>query len=352
MEIVRFLQELVQQFFTFFSFPALGINGLDIIIILVFGFYAFEGYSLGLIAAALDLISFIVAFLIALKTYGAFAALLAAHTHISRGFLHAIGFFVIAFVCEVGINILFRRLAKRIHLYDYFIQQPHDRSLIKQLNHPLGIIPGFLSAFIILAFLFSVMLSFPTSPYFKNLITQSRFGGYLVDNSQQFEKTLNGVFGGAITETLNFLTVEPKSNERISLGFTVTSVTIDQQAEEQMFTMVNHERTSRGLKPLVLSEDLRSLARRHSKDMFARGYFSHYNPEGQSPFDRMAEAGITYTAAGENLALAPSTELAMQGLMQSPGHRANILSKDFGHIGIGVIDAGIYGKMFTQEFTD
>ncbi len=86
--------------------------------------------------------------------------------------------------------------------------------------------------------------------------------------------------------------------------------------------------------------------------MLARGYFSHYTPEGLSPFDRMAKANIAFIAAGENLAFAPNVTLAMQGLMQSPGHRANILSKDFGRVGIGVLDAGIYGEMFVQEFKD
>jgi uncharacterized protein YkwD len=86
--------------------------------------------------------------------------------------------------------------------------------------------------------------------------------------------------------------------------------------------------------------------------MFTRGYFSHYTPGGVSPFDRMADAGVTYVYAGENLALAPSTDLAMQGLMNSPGHRANILNPNFNKIGIGVIDGGIYGKMYSQEFTN
>lgn len=66
----------------------------------------------------------------------------------------------------------------------------------------------------------------------------------------------------------------------------------------------------------------------------------------------MENAGIKFVAAGENLALAPSTELAMEGLMNSPGHRANILSPQFGKIGIGAMQGGIYGLMFTQEFTD
>ncbi|MEO5953203.1 MAG: CAP domain-containing protein, partial [Chloroflexia bacterium] len=67
---------------------------------------------------------------------------------------------------------------------------------------------------------------------------------------------------------------------------------------------------------------------------------------------RMDTAGITYRTAGENLALAPSLDIAHEGLMNSPGHRANILNADFGRVGIGVLDGGVYGKMFVQEFRD
>ncbi|KKR88441.1 MAG: SCP-like protein extracellular [Candidatus Gottesmanbacteria bacterium GW2011_GWA2_41_12] len=66
----------------------------------------------------------------------------------------------------------------------------------------------------------------------------------------------------------------------------------------------------------------------------------------------MKNAGIFYTEAGENLAFAPNVNIAHAGLMNSPGHRANILSPDFGKVGIGVIDGGIYGEMFVQKFTD
>ena len=66
----------------------------------------------------------------------------------------------------------------------------------------------------------------------------------------------------------------------------------------------------------------------------------------------MEKAGISYQAAGENLAYAPNVDVAHTGLMNSEGHRANILSADFGKVGIGVIDGGVYGKMFVQEFTD
>jgi uncharacterized protein YkwD len=119
-----------------------------------------------------------------------------------------------------------------------------------------------------------------------------------------------------------------------------------------MFADVNNERTSRSLAALAFSDNLAAVARAHCSDMLKRGYFSHYTPEGLSPFDRMTEANIIFNNAGENLALAPNVDLAMKGLMQSPGHKANILSTNFHRIGVGVIDGGIYGEMFCQEFTD
>jgi uncharacterized protein YkwD len=84
--------------------------------------------------------------------------------------------------------------------------------------------------------------------------------------------------------------------------------------------------------------------------MFRLGYFSHTSPVSGSPADRLAHAGVAYAASGENLAYAPSVELAHQGLMASPGHRANILEPAYSRVGIGVQNAGLYGRMFTEEF--
>ena len=94
------------------------------------------------------------------------------------------------------------------------------------------------------------------------------------------------------------------------------------------------------------------MARDHSLEMFQLDYFSHNSPTSGSPFDRMHAAGIPFGVAGENLAYAPNVDIAHQGLMNSPGHRANILRPEFGHIGIGVIRSQVQGSMFTQDFTN
>ena len=84
--------------------------------------------------------------------------------------------------------------------------------------------------------------------------------------------------------------------------------------------------------------------------MFQQGYFSHVSPGGKGPFDRMRNDGVQFTNAGENIALAPTLDIAHSGLMHSPGHRANILRPEFGRLGIGIVDGGKYGLMISQEF--
>ncbi len=122
------------------------------------------------------------------------------------------------------------------------------------------------------------------------------------------------------------------------------------QAEQQMLDLVNRERTSRGLPPLQADPELTRLARLKSQDMINLNYFAHQSPTYGSPFEMMRAAGVTYRTAGENLAGASGVERAHTALMNSSGHRANILNPGFTHIGIGIITGGSYGMMFTQLF--
>ncbi|MFZ5944940.1 MAG: CAP domain-containing protein [Bacillota bacterium] len=120
--------------------------------------------------------------------------------------------------------------------------------------------------------------------------------------------------------------------------------------EKLMLDLVNKERAANGLQPLQIDMQLVKLARMKSQDMITNNYFSHTSPTYGSPFDMMKANGVTYRTAGENLAGAPSVSTAHTNLMNSEGHRKNILSSNFTHVGIGIIDGGPYGKMFTQLF--
>ena len=134
------------------------------------------------------------------------------------------------------------------------------------------------------------------------------------------------------------------------------------QLEEDVLVIVNEKRAmgadcgSQGMfgpaGPLTMQPALRCAARKHSADMDARDFFDHTNPDGQSPWDRMAMAGYgAYSNAGENIAAgSPDAAGTMQQWMDSDGHCSNIMNPDFQQIGVGYHPGGQYGHLWTQVF--
>ncbi len=120
--------------------------------------------------------------------------------------------------------------------------------------------------------------------------------------------------------------------------------------EQKMLEMVNAERKKAGVEPLEIDMRLVEISRKKSSDMIDKKYFGHTSPTYGTPFDALKNNGISYRYAGENIAGALTVEQAHKALMQSPGHRANILNPNYNFIGIGIIDGGPYGKMYTQTF--
>ncbi|WP_239747996.1 MULTISPECIES: CAP domain-containing protein [unclassified Mammaliicoccus] len=107
--------------------------------------------------------------------------------------------------------------------------------------------------------------------------------------------------------------------------------------ELQNFDLVNAERVQFGLPTLAYNERVSETARKHSQDMVNNDYFDHNNKQGMSPFDRLDRDGFNYVTAGENLAYGQISSIyAHHGLMNSLGHRKNILNKDYKELGVGV----------------
>lgn len=121
-------------------------------------------------------------------------------------------------------------------------------------------------------------------------------------------------------------------------------------AEKRAFDLLNADRIANGLKPLKLNSQLTALGGRYAQDMINRNFFSHYNPEGQSPFDRMKQAGISYGYAGENLAINSNVDAAEKAFMNSSGHRANILNSNYTEVGVGVRYDAKGSAYVVQEF--
>jgi uncharacterized protein YkwD len=121
-------------------------------------------------------------------------------------------------------------------------------------------------------------------------------------------------------------------------------------AESAVVDIVNEERARAGCPSVRGEAGLHDLARRHSADMAARGYFDHTDPDGRTPWDRAEAAGIS-GVGGENIAMgAPDARSVMEMWMDSPGHRANILNCDFTRIGVGMHAGSGGGPWWTQVF--
>lgn len=137
-----------------------------------------------------------------------------------------------------------------------------------------------------------------------------------------------------------------------STGGTSTSNSSLSAIEQEVVRLVNIERQKAGLKLLVADTKLSSVARIKSQDMRDNNYFDHQSPKYGSPFDMMKKFGISYRTAGENIAAGQTTaQQVMDSWMNSPGHRANILSDKFTKIGVGYVKGGSYGTYWTQQFT-
>ena len=117
-----------------------------------------------------------------------------------------------------------------------------------------------------------------------------------------------------------------------------------------MVNLINQDRTKLGFKPLTVDMSLVKGARLKSQDMIDKNYTGHISPTYGSPFDMLKSMGITYNTAGENIAGAATVDRAYTNLMNSAGHRANILSPAYTKIGVGIIQGGPYGLMITQLF--
>jgi uncharacterized YkwD family protein len=118
--------------------------------------------------------------------------------------------------------------------------------------------------------------------------------------------------------------------------------------EQKVVDLTNQERAKNGLAALKVDTTLSKMAREKSRDMSVNNYFSHTSPTYGSPFDMMKQYGITYRAAGENIAMGQRTpDEVVQAWMNSEGHRKNILNSNFTHIGVGHVASGNY---WTQEF--
>ena len=120
------------------------------------------------------------------------------------------------------------------------------------------------------------------------------------------------------------------------------------QFVQQVIDLTNQQRAKNGLPALKADTQLSGVAQKKSQDMAQNNYFSHTSPTYGSPFDMMRDFGVSYKSAGENIAQGQRTpQEVVNAWMNSEGHRKNILSNNFTHIGVGYVTDGHH---WTQMF--
>lgn len=315
-------------------------NYIDILLIAIVLFSIYSGWLKGFIIGTLELLMFIVGIVLTFLFYPYIATFLEKHASnlgiwtVPLSFI--IGLIIIRIILSIIVNQILRVIPATAHA--------------NTANHALGILPGAVNGVMWATIISALLLSIPLSDGLSEKTRNSLFAEKMADKVEWLDEKFSPVFDEAVNKTLNKLTVDPKSEKTVSLPFKDDNPKVREDLEAKMLVLVNAERQKVGLKPLEFDPEMLEVARRHSRDMFARGYFSHITPEGLSPFDRMKKLKVRFLAAGENLALGQTLNICHRGLMNSPGHRANILNRAFGRVGIGILDGGFYGLMITQNF--
>jgi len=134
------------------------------------------------------------------------------------------------------------------------------------------------------------------------------------------------------------------TNNNSSTNYTATT------EEQELLNLINEQRVAYGLSALKFDAELQRVAKIKAQDLVNNNYFSHNSPTYGSPFDMMKSFGITYKAAGENIAGNSTLKGAVTAWMNSQGHRENILSNAYNYTGIGVVNSPVYGKVMVQMF--
>ncbi|MBI4065219.1 CvpA family protein [Candidatus Gottesmanbacteria bacterium] len=322
----------------------LPLNWVDWIILAAIFYFLVDGWQAGLVSLVESLLAFLGSLWLSIKYHALVGNFLVEKFGIPQLWSSVVGYIIVGFVADIVIREVLTMLIGKL-----------PKKLVEsKTNQWLGSIVSGVNGIILVTFVLLLVTALPIRGTVKNDIRQSTVGKQLLLLANRYAGQVKSTLDEATKEALKFITVQPTSKERIVLDVTPgkNQLSIDNQAEVTMLELLNKEREKVGAPLLVIDSKITQVARLHSRDMFERKYFSHITPEGKDAGDRLQAGGVAYEVAGENLAYAPDVNTAHHGLMNSEGHRKNILDPQFHHIGIGVIDGGVYGKMFVQNFTD
>jgi len=317
---------------------------VDAAIIALVGVAVWSGYRAGFVGTLYGLATWIVSFAAAI-VFQAPASALVQYLGLSAAQARPIAFVAVL----VAVEALFS-LAGYVAVTP-IVRRLHRTSWSRESDQVLGVLPSVARSLFVTAIVLSAIVVAPVPVELKAAVETSRLARALIERIAAVQPQLATLAGQVSGDQVPLFVTKlgEDDTQRLDLPDNI-ALSVDPAAERQMFDLVNEERVTAGLAALAWDDRLVPVARAHSEEMFKLKYFSHQSPVSGTPFDRLKAAGITYRGAGENLAYAQSVTIAHRGLMQSQGHRENILRPEFTRIGIGVVSGGPYGRMFTQMF--
>lgn len=315
---------------------------IDLVVLGALVLFVLDGVRRGFIVSTLSLAGLLGTVFVALRTYRIAGGLVAQFVPLPAIVANVLGFFVALVLAQLVFGLIFQ-VVKRLR----FLLGP-----LAFVDHALGALPGAAYGLFVAALVLTPLHLFPINADIKQALDESDVAGALARGVAERAPQLEALLGQGVHDSLVFRApVAPEQAEQLLLP-ALLDLRPDPEAEARMLELLNGERVRAGLAALVWDDRIRPVARAHSEEMFRQRYFSHISPHTGNAADRLRRGGVPFRVAGENLAYAPTVEVAHAGLMNSPGHRANILSREFRRAGIGVVSSGLYGRMFTQNFTD
>ena len=335
---------------------------LDFVLSLYFAGLLVRGWLRGFVKEALDLAGMLIGLALAFRLSGPAGSVVQALTGVSDPTAPLLGGVAVFLIVGLGATVLSHYLSKVARLPGLNMSNRVLGSLFAQ--------PALFLATLVLSLV--RVLPLPDSAH--TAIDESRVASKLTDTDFVTQQAFSAISGDEIIsnllnleEILGDRSVILDEDDRIEFepvpleeledarrngddAEKIAGLEQELKRVEEEFELLNLARLEANQEPLAFSEGLASVAIGHARAMYGQGYFSHVSPVTGSVADRVDAAGIPYRVVGENLALAVTPSQVHAGLMDSPGHKENILRSTFRRVGIAAIK-GPMGYMVVQVFS-
>lgn len=320
---------------------------IDFVLGLFFAGLFVRGWLRGAVKELMDLVGLVLGIVFAFRLSGPMGEFMEGWTGLGPGPARVVGGVVIFLLVGIAAAIGAHYLSRVMNL-------PGLKSSNRAFGAALALAWGWFLATLVLSVL--VVLPLPASA--TQPMEDSSLVATLTNPELPTQQAFHALAGDRVLESVLALQrivgskqIILEEDEQIRIDAAQPDeIGSDPVAAEEIFQLLNRSRVAAGQSPLAWSDALAGVGEDHATEMYLDGYFSHVSPGTGTIGDRMQARGLTYRLAGENLALAATPDLVHDGLMDSPGHRENILRPEFRRVGVGVVD-GPLGLMVVQVFS-